>query len=133
MALGESNLSELLKDMSPVSVVGEFVFTTMPNARYGDHSELNPIASFKESEGLTLVVPKQCADEYHIAYDGVFSAITLQVHSSLEAVGLTAAFSGVLTENGISANVIAGFYHDHIFVPQGSAEKAMEAILSLAQ
>ena len=132
MASGESKLSELLKGMAPVLVAGEFVFITIPNARYGDRAELNPIASFRESEGLTLVVPKQCADENSSLYEGVFSAITLQIHSSLEAVGLTAAFSKVLTENNISANVIAGFYHDHIFVPVDSAEKAMEAIHSLS-
>lgn len=132
MASGESNLSELLKGMAPVLVAGEFVFITIPDARYGDRAELDPIASFRESEGLTLVVPKQSADENSISYDGVFSAITLQIHSSLDAVGLTAAFSKVLTENNISANVIAGFYHDHIFVPVNSAAKAMEAIRSLS-
>ena len=131
MATGESNLSKLLETMSPVLMAGEFVFITMPNARYGDHAELQPIASFNESEGLALVVPKQRADDNSIAYDAVFSAITLQVHSSLEAVGLTAAFSSVLAENNISANVIAGFYHDHIFVTQDSADKAMQAIVSL--
>ena len=131
MATGETNLSKLLETMSPVLMAGEFVFITMPNARYGDHAELQPIASFNEAEGLTLVVPKQCADDNGIAYDAVFSAITLQVHSSLEAVGLTAAFSGVLAENNISANVVAGFYHDHIFVTKDSADKAMQAIVSL--
>ncbi len=133
MTTGESNLSELLKGMSPALVAGEFVFITIPNGRYGDRAELNPIASFNESEGLTLVVPKALADANSLAYDGVFAAITLQVHSSLEAVGLTAAFSGALAKNDISANVIAGFYHDHIFVPKESSDKAMTTILSLTR
>jgi len=119
--------------MSPVLSTGEFVFVTFAQARYGDHVELQPIASFNEPEGLTLVVPKECADQHDVPYNSVFSTITLQVHSSLEAVGLTAAFSAALSEQGISANVIAGFYHDHIFVPQESAATAMAALVALTQ
>jgi hypothetical protein len=58
--------------------------------------------------------------------------ITLKVHSSLEAVGLTAAFSRALTEAGISANVVAAYYHDHIFVPATDAERAIEALRQLS-
>jgi hypothetical protein len=47
------------------------------------------------------------------------------VHSSLEAVGLTAAVAGALTAAGISANVVAAFHHDHVFVPADRAEAAM--------
>nr|WP_275889019.1 ACT domain-containing protein [Desulforhopalus vacuolatus] len=61
-------------------------------------------------------------------YEGVFKGITLTVHSSLEAVGLTAAISSKLAEKGISANVIAAYYHDHIFVQTEKAEMAMEAL-----
>jgi len=32
---------------------------------------------------------------------------------------------------GISANVIAGFYHDHLFVPSDDADKAVAALLEL--
>jgi len=133
MSTGETNLGTLLKTMSPVLATGGFVFVTFAQAQYGDHAELQPIATFNEPEGLTLVVPKECADQHHARYDTVFSVITLQVHSSLEAVGLTAAFSAALAEQGISANVIAGFYHDHIFVQQESAATAMAALNALTQ
>ncbi|MDG1438394.1 MAG: ACT domain-containing protein, partial [Emcibacteraceae bacterium] len=65
-------------------------------------------------------------------YEGIYKKITLNVHSSLEAVGLTAAFSNALTQAGISANVIAGYYHDHIFVPVNDVQKAMVALNSTA-
>ena len=113
---GEQNLEKLLKDMSPELIDGEYVFCTFSNSQYGDYSELNPIAFIRETEGLSLVIPKSKADEFGYRYESVFKGITLNIHSSLDAVGLTAIFSNKLSEYGISANVIAGYYHDHIFV-----------------
>ena len=57
--------------------------------------------------------------------------ITLDVHSSLEAVGLTAAVSAALAEENISCNVVAAYYHDHLFVPVADAERAMETLMRL--
>jgi hypothetical protein len=130
---GEINLEKLVAAMSPALMDGEYVFCTFQNAHYGDYSELDPIAAIKESEGLTLIIPKSKADETQLAYESVFKGITLSVHSSLDAVGLTAAFSGKLTEHGISANVIAGYHHDHIFVQSELAEKAIEALNELTR
>ena len=87
---GENDLSKLLKNMSPVLHDEEYVFITKSGS-YGDFSELKPIGSFLEKEGLTLIIPKKSADIHNVSYDTVFKFITLQVHSSLDAVGLTAA------------------------------------------
>lgn len=119
--------------MSPELIAGEFVFYSLEKARYGDHSDLEPIVAVTESEGLTLIIPKSKADEHEIEYESVFRCITLNVHSSLNAVGLTAAFSSKLAEYGISANVIAGYFHDHIFVQNELAEKAIAAINELTR
>ncbi len=129
---GETDLGKLLASLSPQLMSGEYVFTSFENAQYGDYLELAPIAAMMESEGLTLVITKQRADEHSISYDAVFSGITLKIHSSLEAVGLTAAFAKKLTEHGISANVIAGFYHDHLFVQTKDAADAMNALAELS-
>jgi hypothetical protein len=80
---------------------------------------------------LTLVVRKETALAAGADFDGVFRMITLQVHSSLEAIGLTAAVAGVLAERGISANVIAGFHHDHVFVPATMADDAIAALSAM--
>ena len=128
----EKDLARLLATLSPELNPQEYVFTTFADAQYGDHSELQPLAAMQEEEGLTLIVPRVLADEQQLSYEGVFKCITLKVHSSLAAVGLTAAFSRVLTDHDISANVIAGFYHDHIFVPPDRADEAMQALRSLS-
>ena len=133
MALGETSLQNLLKHMSPELLDDEFVFISVDNARYGDLTELEPIAAFLEREGLTLIITKQKADRYKKEYQSVFSCITLKIHSSLDAVGLTAAFSGKLAEHGISANVVAGYYHDHIFVQSDCATRAIQALNELIQ
>ena len=114
--------------MSPTLIEGEFVFCSFKNAHYGDHVNMQPIAAISEKEGLSLVIPRSIADQQNIDYDSLFRGITLEVHSSLEAVGLTAAFASKLAEHGISANVVAGFYHDHIFVQSRYATKAMLAL-----
>ena len=94
---------------------------------------VEPIATFKEHEGLTVVISKQTADAEGMQYDGVFKQITLTVHSSLNAVGLTAAVATKLAEKGLSANVIAAFYHDHIFVQTDVADKALAALNEFTQ
>lgn len=125
---GITNLDQLLKSMSPRLSDTEFVFCTTKETNIKDYLSLNPIATFIESEGLTLVLEKEAALQAGFAFDGVFKNITLMVHSSLEAVGLTAAVSAKLAAKGISANVIAAFYHDHIFVPVDKAELAIAAL-----
>ncbi len=87
---GEKNLAILLKNMKPVLNNGDFVFCTVSDNYTIDLSQI--IGSFKEKEGITLVLPKAYADELNLEYFSIMSWITLQVHSSLEAVGLTAAF-----------------------------------------
>lgn len=130
---GEKNLNKLLSTMSPELIAEELVFCSFEKAQYGDHSELDPIAAVTEREGLTLVIPKLRADEHRLKYESVFSLITLNVHSSLDAVGLTAVFSNKLAEHGISANVIAGYFHDHILVQNELAEKAIATINELTR
>ncbi|HBE70112.1 MAG TPA: hypothetical protein DDW52_18345 [Planctomycetaceae bacterium] len=127
---GITDLATLLATLRPALAKDEYVFLHC-DARYGEHAELAPIASFVESEGLTLVVPRSKADAAGATYDGVFSKITLQVHSSLNAVGLTAAVATALAKHDISVNVVAAFHHDHIFVPVSRAQDAMDALSSL--
>lgn len=88
----------------------------------------NIIGSFKEKQGLTVIIDKNEADRLNLHYTYVAAWITLSAHSSLEAVGLTAAFSAALAKEGISCNVIAGYYHDHIFVAQRDAHKAIQVL-----
>lgn len=130
---GEQELATLLAKLSPELRAGEFVFCSFAGATYGDHSALGPVAAFAEEEGLTLVIPRSKADTAKIPYPEVFRCISLRVHSSLTAVGLTAAFATVLMQRGISANVIAGYYHDHIFVPADRAADALAAVESLSR
>ncbi len=129
---GETNLKTLLASMSPVLTEGKYVFCSVQHEQSGDIQRLQPIATVSEDEGLTLLILKSVADTQNFLYQGVFRRITLEVHSSLEAVGLTAAFAAKLTEYGISANVLAGYYHDHIMVPVEAVQAAMSALKELS-
>ncbi|WP_333913344.1 ACT domain-containing protein [Vibrio coralliirubri] len=127
-----TDLDLLLKSMSPELIDGNYVFCTVDGA-LADYVQLNPISTFCEKEGLTLVLEEDVATKAQLDFDAVFSLITLSVHSSLEAVGLTAAFATKLGSYGISANVVAGYYHDHIFVQKDKAEAAMSALKELSK
>jgi hypothetical protein len=127
---GEINLTELLKTMSPALNEGDYVFCTVPFLLNIDPTVI--IGSFKEKEGLTIILSKDEADKLNLTYTYIATWITLTVHSSLEAVGLTAAFSAALAKESISCNVIAGYYHDHIFVAKSDAEKAMATLIKLS-
>ncbi|WP_439146185.1 ACT domain-containing protein [Vibrio sp.] len=127
-----TDLDILLKSMSPELIEGDYVFCTV-EGELADYIHLNPMATFREKEGLTLVLTEEAATQAQLSFDGVFSLITLSVYSSLEAVGLTAAFATKLGSYGISANVIAGYYHDHIFVQKDKAEAAMSALREFSE
>jgi hypothetical protein len=123
---GEKKLEKLLKTMKPEHNIGEYVFCVV-----ADFTKINGkdiLLVFKEKEGYTIIIKKELADSLQLDYSFIASWITLTVHSSLEAVGLTAAFSNALSIEGISCNVVAAFYHDHIFVNTKDTDKALEIL-----
>ena len=130
---GITDLQVLLSSMEPILKPNEYVFVSLGEKSLEQISDLNPVAAFKEEEGISLVINKETADENGIKYDSVFRLISLHVHSSLDAVGLTAAFSGALGKASISANVVAAYYHDHIFVPADKTEQAVKVLEQLSK
>lgn len=129
--IGGTDLGQLLATMEPTLSEGCFVYASVPVATLAEHLSRGPIGLFREEEGITLILPADAADG--LTASAPMRLITLTVHSSLEAVGLTAAFSAALTGAGISANVVAGYYHDHIFVPERDADRAIETLQALSR
>ena len=123
---GEKNLEKLLKTMKPNHIIGDYVFCLVEDISCINSNDVKMI--FKEKEGITIILKKELADKMNLKYSFIASWITLTVHSSLAAVGLTAAFSNALSQEGISCNVVAAFYHDHIFVNKNDTEKAIKIL-----
>lgn len=128
---GETDLDILLKTLKPCLNEGDYVFCTIDDIALINPDEI--LFYFKEKEAITIVVKKEVADKSKLPYSTIMAWITLTVHSSLGAVGLTAAFSAALAKSNISCNVVAGFYHDHIFVSKKDAQMAIITLNRLSK
>jgi hypothetical protein len=129
---GETDLDTLIAHMRPMLDPEPYVFCTFATKSLSELAEYEPIGLFAETEGMTAILPVDRARELGLAEAEWFRRITLTVHSSLEAVGLTAAIANALAKRGISANVVAAYFHDHVFVPEERAEEALTALRALS-
>ena len=125
------DLDLLLVDLRPSLQPGRYAFATLPPGQVPAPARV--VASIREAEGLSVVMSE--ADALALGLPIAFTAawITLDVHSDLSAVGLTAAFSQALAQAAISCNVVAGTVHDHLFVPVAQAAEAMAVLQALQQ
>ena len=121
---GETNLKRLLANMRPELLEGEFVFCSVSPQTF-DQLRIRSIGWFREAEGVTIIVERSVAEDEDIDYEFISRMITLNIHSSLEAVGFLAAITGKLADAGISVNTISAYYHDHLFVQTDRARAAM--------
>ncbi len=125
--MAERDLTALLRGMEPVLHDAAYGFAVWD----GGALPLVPFATVAEAEGLTVVADLAALRAVGLR-SGPWARISLTIHSDLAAVGLTAAFAAALAGVGISANVIAGVYHDHIFVPWDRRQDALAALQALS-
>lgn len=130
---GETDLKALISHMRPMLDPEPYVFCTFANLGFEDLAAHSPVGLFAETEGTTAILPVKTAHALGVEEAEWFRRITLAVHSSLEAVGLTAAVAAALAEAGIPANVVAAFFHDHVFVPNEQAERALAVLQDLSR
>ncbi len=128
---GETRLDELIKSLSAVLIEGLYVFATVPPD--GRPEKLVARMVFEESEGTTLILLKSEADFYGLSYEFPCRMITLKIHSSLEAVGFMAKIASELAKHNMGVNPISGYFHDHLFVPDGREQDAMNVLEQLAK
>ena len=129
---GEKELQKLLTTMRPELQAEEYVFCTIAPELF-EQLDIQPVGWFRETEGITLIVERNAAEQAGLTYTFVSRMITLTVHSSLEAVGFLAAITRTLADAGISVNPVSAYYHDHLFVPVEKAGQAMQLLATLAQ
>ena len=127
---GELDLTTLLHGMQAVLAPDTYVFVTLPDRAVPPG--LTPRLIFDEAEGTTLILPLAQAQAAGLDAEFPCRMITLNVHSALEAVGFIARIATELAAHGMGVNPVAGFYHDHLFVPQDRADDAMKLLAALA-
>jgi hypothetical protein len=127
-----SGITDLQQTLSSLKVVCDDIEYGF--ASIADSSSIEPekvLATFQENDRLAIIAPKAYLDSLSIENEGPYAKLTIDVHTSLELVGLTAVMATKLAEHGISANVVAAFYHDHVFVQYGSRDKAIQLLEDL--
>jgi hypothetical protein len=127
---GEANLDVLIKSLSAVLVDGLYVFATVPKGT--SLKGLAPRMVFEEAEGTTLILLKSEAEDHNLAYEFPCRMITLNIHSSLEAVGFMAQIATEIAKHDMGVNPVSGFFHDHLFVPDGREHDAMKVLKDMA-
>ena len=128
---GETDLRKLLGSMSPDLAPCVHVFVTLPpEAPISDG--LNPIMIFREREGVTLILLQEEANAAGLSGSFPCRMITLNIHSSLDAVGFLATVTTRLAAAGMGVNPVSGYFHDHLFVPADRADEAMSILKRLA-
>lgn len=129
---GEINLKTLLASMQPALHASPFIFCTLSRDDYANLS-FEPLCTFCEQEGNTVIATQQQAMDNGLAFDMLWACITLNVHSSLTAVGFLAAITAKLAEAGISVNAVSAYYHDHLFIPWECKNQVMEILAELSR
>lgn len=129
--IGETDLERLIANMQPVLDPKTYVFATTTEAY--DMAALTPLMVFQEAEGTTLIVTQKTAIARDIAYDFPCKRITLNIHSSLDAVGFIAAVATRLAKEGMGVNPVSAYFHDHVFVPEGNAQRAMDILNAMTR
>src|SRR3954463_4134328 len=128
---GHMDLQTILSTLEPSLSETEFAFGTIPDR--GECVEIEGIiATFLEEEGLSVVAPAEALARAGIPHSAGWAKISLKVHSSLSSIGLTAALASALAGKGVSANVVAAYYHDHLFVTWAKREQALAILSALA-
>jgi len=125
---GETNLDYLIKNMQPLLEDEDLVFCSLSPARAEEYFVICQ-GYYVEREGITVIIGKHLADLNDLDYDLLFKRITLNVHSSLTAVGFLARITEVLAAQGFSVNVVSGYYHDHLYIQSDQAQAALETLL----
>lgn len=128
---GESDLNTLLRSLKADLIDGIFVFVTVPTGQIPP--DLAPRMMFQEAEGTTLILLKDAAQAADLPYEFSSRMITLNIHSSLDAVGFMARIATALGNEGMGVNPVAGFYHDHLFVPNGREQDALRILSQIAK
>jgi hypothetical protein len=125
---GESDLDKLIKNMNPVLEEEELVFCSLPPEEAEDYLMICQ-GYYIEREGVTVIVSRHLADINELGYDLVFKRITLNVHSSMAAVGFLARITEVLAAQGFSVNVVSGYFHDHLYLQSSQAKEGLKTLL----
>jgi uncharacterized protein len=127
--VGQTNLLRVLKSLTVLCDNVEYGFATIKDKPATIDNQI--LGTFREAEGITIIATKEYLKRNKIEYQGPYAKLTIKAHTSLDLVGLTAVLATKLAEEKISANVVAAYFHDHIFVQFELCQKSIEILDNL--
>lgn len=125
-APGETDLAKMLATLAVQRRPGVYTYVAVEVPTPGLLAAAD--AMVVEGQLTSLVIPVEAAERAGLPVAVAMAWLTLTVQSSLEAVGLTAAFAAALGKRDIPCNVLAGYHHDHILVPVERVDDAIDAL-----
>ena len=121
-------MQAMVASMEPVLVPGEVVFCTTLDGEILSRALPKARSVFAEKEGASLILPLAEAEALGLDVGQPMRQITLQVFSALDGIGLSAVVASALAAAAIPCNIVAAFHHDHVFLPAGMADRALEVL-----
>ncbi|MBX9772697.1 MAG: ACT domain-containing protein [Candidatus Obscuribacterales bacterium] len=128
----EKNLDVLLTSMNPSLHNDEFVFCTVSDDVF-QKLKIAPLCTFREEEGISLILKRSAADQASLSYTGSWSLITCKINSDLTSVGFLATMSNALAKAGIALNPVSAYFHDHLFVPKERTQECLSILQDLSK
>lgn len=132
-----TELPQLLKEMSPTCDNQKYYFATInQSAIFALAGYMQYITClYQEEEGITIVFLEALKSIVEPRSKqklvGPLAKITLTINPELLSSEVLAKVCSELAKENISVNIFSAYFHDHLFVPYESKEKALERIKSI--
>lgn len=124
-----TDLEALLAALEPRHNPGEYAVVSVREVP----TDVHPVLTFFEHEGLTLILPLAEAQERGLDFEVPMAWITLGAYRSVTALGYVPTVTTALYQAQVPVVASVGRWHTHLFVPAALVDTAMRTLERLSR